>query len=216
MSALLFGLLADTDCRLRAPHFPGGGAAQKLLALITAMPKLKPDPLGQVMDRRIDGAGGSDVIRAAIFNDAKLAVGLIMGGGKVGPGLERNDAGIADHHSQRREDPFFDKIVPALAGDCVHDLSGGKEHYVLISKPGPEAGGGLEKADAAYHFISVIGRVVPDQISAKGLEPAAVREQIANGHFAGHVRVIHLEPGKVHRDWIIPFHLALVDQRSEE
>src|SRR5262249_5332930 len=138
-----------------------------------------------------------------------------MRSSEIAARLQCKDARIAVLHSQRREQPLLDKVIPALAGDSLNNLTRCKEHYVLVTESGPKSERRFEKADPADHFIAVIGRVIPDQVSAKGLKSAAVRNQIANCHLARDVGVIHLKPGEVPGDRVVPSEFTFVDQQAK-
>ena len=55
----------------------------------------------------------------------------------------------------------------------------------------------------------------PQQITGAEPQPAAVRHQITDREFAGHVRIVQLKPGKKLGDGIVPRELARVGEDRE-
>lgn len=139
-----------------------------------------------------------------------------MGKGVIVAGFEGSVTETSGVHAQREQDFFADVVFPGFAGDGGDDLAGSDVHEIVICEVATETGRGLHESEAVDDVVASEGGVGPKQkITFAESHAAAMREEIANGHFVGDVRVVHLEPGEALIDGVVPGNFVVVDQRSQ-
>ncbi len=206
------GVLADH--RLRGEELGNHlGTEQALAPGRRPSGQQHPQPLRHVADARPDGSGGRDTVHAGVADDGHRAVDLVVRRGDVGLlrqcGCGRDRAG----HPERRQQARAHELAPRLAAHCRDDLTGRGVHHVLIGEV--RAHRALERhVTEPGDDLAGRGRLfVPQQIGIRHTGP--MRQQVADPHLAGHVRVVEGEPRQVLGDRVVPPELALVDEHAE-
>src|ERR1035441_2459331 len=139
-----------------------------------------------------------------------------MGKGDVICGLDVDVGDVGVVHAERRENALTNVIVPGSASDSEDDLSGSHVEQIVVGVVTAETGGGLHEAQFVDNFFARVGGVRPEeQIAFPESHAAAMREQVADGHFVRDVGVVHDEAGETLVNGIVPGKLAFIDQRGE-
>src|SRR6185312_1027811 len=141
---------------LRRPHLARHFLAEKLAAVHRPRTELKPDPLGHVARRRVDGTRRADIVVIASLIRLALAIDVDVRGSDVAAGGKLARARVCGPHSERRENSFPHKLVPRLASNARNKLARREDHQIRISVCRPEARNRLDKAQAANELLAVI------------------------------------------------------------
>ena len=177
---------------------------------------MRDHPLRQIVHAGDDGSRRRAGVHIFLRQRFQLAGERIVRDRHVLALQQRFDVGEGVGHAERREDAVAHEIVPALAGDRRDELPGRDVEQVVVGVGAAETGGRLDEAQALDDFVAaeVAGRK-EHQVAGAQAEPAAVRQQVADRHLAGDVRVVHLEGGHVLGDRVVPADLAFVHQHGE-
>ena len=99
-------------------------------------------------------------------------------------------------HAQRLEDAVADEAFPGLPAGGRNHFAGDDVEDVVVGVVAAEAGGRLDVAQRA-HDVGAAARTARDeqQVAGTQAQSAAVDQQIAHGHLAGHPRIVHAEIG---------------------
>ena len=200
------------------PHLFGALLAEQVASSVgelTAI-QLQLYPLRHVCGTGINGACRPGVVE--VFEgknlqfalDARVRVGTILAGLDIGVG----DVGVV--HAERREDVLANIVIPGSAGHRGDDLSSSHVEQIVIGIVAAETGGGLHETQPVDDFFARVGGMRPEeQITFAKSHAAAMREQVADGHFVRDVGIVHDEAGQTLVDRIVPRELAFIDQRGQ-
>ena len=109
-----------------------------------------------------------------------------------------------------------DVIVPGDAGDRRNDLAGGHVKQIVVGKMTAETGSRLHEAQFVNDLVAGVSRLRPEQqIAFTQAHAAAVRKQVADGHFVRNVGVVHHKAGQTLVDGVVPGEFTFVDQRGQ-
>src|SRR5687767_8304776 len=187
--------------------------ADDLLAAVLSLRELPPDPLRQVHDVRVDGAGRRDVVDVPPRDHADRVLDVGVRRRDVTHRGEPLDARVALRHAERREDATLDEVIPGRVRDAGSKLSGGKVHQVLIAELRPEAPRGREESRPTHDLIAVELAAVPEHVPAS--ETAAVTEEVADAELARGIGIEDVKAGEILFGRIVPRHLLFVDQKRD-
>ena len=203
---------------MRRPHFLGALLAEQAAVAVRelAAVQLQLYPLGHVGGAGIDGAGRAGVVEYFEGDDLQFALQTRMRKSYVVAGLDVGVGDVGMGHAQRCKNSLANVVVPGGAGHGGDDLSGGHIEKIVVGVVAAETGGGLHEAQLVDDFFARVSRVRPEQqIAFAESHAAAMREQIADGHFVRDIRVVHHEAGEALVDGIVPGELAFIDQCGE-
>jgi hypothetical protein len=199
--------------RLGRVHLAQRRGLQQAGAAVGAAAEVHAHPLRHVVRGRVDRAGAADVLVVAARHGDRLAGVAQVRPRHVAVRLGRRRARAAPPHAERLEDPARDRVVPRRARRGADDLAGGDVHQVVVAVLGAERLGGGEEAGVAQHLGARERRDDPQVVAAR--DAGAVREQVAHGERARHVRVAQPELGEVLRHAVVPPQLPLVDEHPQ-
>src|SRR5712664_4139021 len=125
--------------------------------------------------------------------------------GVIVAGLEDGIAEISGVHAEGKKNCFADVVFPGFAGDRRNDLTGGDVQEIVVGEAAAKAGSRLHEAQAVDDVVASEGGVRPEEeIAFAESHAAAMREEIANSHFVGDIRVVHLKAREALVDGIVP------------
>ena len=164
---------------------------EQLAAVPLSLRQLEADPLRHVVHARVDRAGGGDVVDVPIGNAPHRPVALEMRLRHVGHGSQLAHRRPRRAHPERGEEARLHCVVPAAPVHRRDHLPRGEEHLVLVLPRRTEGGAGLAIAQAPQDLLARVRRPVPDGVGRR--QPAAVRDQVADGEFARDVGIVQLQ-----------------------
>ncbi len=180
------------------------------------MPQLHDHPLRQIRHTGIDRTRRRVVVMVRLRERHQLAVSHGVRRRHVGRGHQFRRARVGMGHSERREDPLPHELLPALAGDPRDHLPRHQVEQVVVRIPAAEARCRPQVADVPDDFVArEIGSGPEHQVARAQSEPAAMHQQVADGHLVSHIGVVHLELGHVVDHPVVPTDLPLVHQHRE-
>nr|GEU28508.1 hypothetical protein [Tanacetum cinerariifolium] len=209
--------LADAHRRLLAPQLGQLRGADQLFAVRGfAVVEQGGHPAREVFGAGVDAHRAHGVRHGHRFHDCRPAVDLAVRGRVVSGRQHVGHAGFGAGHAHRRQDAVVNRLSPRLAVLFRDDLAGHDVQQIVVGVAVAEA---RRRLDVPEFRDDLVGRKFgarpPQQIPGAQSQAAAVREQVAHRHGAGHVRIVHLEARQMHGDRVVPFQLALVHQHGQ-
>ena len=132
------------------------------------------------------------------------------------PAGRADGLGTVSRHAQGREQALADEGFPGLAAHLGHDLAGHDVEDVVVGVAAAEARRRLQEADLLDDLAAREGRGRKVQeVAFAQAQPAAVGEQIADGHLLRDVGVVHPERREMTGDGIVPPELAVFDEQAQ-
>ena len=107
-------------------------------------------------------------------------------------------------------------VLPGLARDLFDQLACDHVEDIVIGIAIAEAGRWLDMGKTAHRFLA--GQIGPgheQQVASAQSQTAAVDQQVADRHFAGHIGIVHPEPRKMVDHLVIPVNHALIHQQGQ-
>src|SRR5580704_8654039 len=139
-----------------------------------------------------------------------------MRSGEVSTRLKIGSTGVAFAHPHRRKDTLLDEIAPLLPAYRCDDLSRDHVQQIVVSILAAETGLRLYVTQLGDDFVArVAGWRKKQQVASSQAQAATMREEIANCHLVGDVRIVHLKARKTVHHAIVPTEFALIHQNSE-
>ena len=183
------------------------------LALEAAAAELQPQPLGHVVDARVDRPGAAELVgedRGERHFDRAVHRPEVAQGAGLGR-LDRlgGQRGVA--HPERREDLRGDQRLPALGAHRLrHDALGQHVGDVRVGEGVAEARGRLDVTQRPDHRRLVEAEQA-DRVVGLARQAGALRHQVGDAEFARDPRVLELEVRVEVDHPVVPAELALVD-----
>src|SRR3954468_10248351 len=118
-------------------------------------------------------------------------------------------------HSERIQNSAADKVGPFHSRDFFHYPTCRNEHQILIAVTRAKIRNWFEISDAANDLIGRIGRVVPKQIAAKGIQAGTMADNISDSYLCRDPWVIHLKVRQVLYYLVVPVELTFVHKYGE-
>ncbi len=168
-----------------------------LYAIIAATIELHEEPVGEVVDGRIDRGGRAEVIYIGEGHAIELAFANGIWEAGIGIGIDAVPCSGGAGHLEGTEEMVIYKIVPGGIGDDGNDLAGGEEGGIAVAEVAAETIFGIEVAEAGNDvFAAEVGAPV-EHIALEGFEAEAVTEEIADCGFGSCKGILQFKAGHV-------------------
>ena len=209
----------------RLPHFTAGFLAEQSVAFwCRSVGQLDLQPARHVIGAHRDHAGGRGraaqlvafVEQLLVTQTAHHAADASVRIGAVGVAEMCRIGGGTAFQASGRKHMVVHIVFPAFSADLLDQLPGNRVEDIVIGIFAAKAGIGLDITQAPNQFLAryVAARNI-EQVACPERQTAAMDQQITHRHFAGYPGIVHLEPGHVIDDRVIPADLAGVDQRRQ-
>ncbi len=173
--------------------------------------ELGQQPAGHVGGAGVDGARGRQGGHRPCGHRNHDASAALVGGGVVLVGEQLTDRQVRAAHPEGREQPGLHVVLPRHAGQHLHEVPGDQVAEVAVLEPLAQVPAERQEAEPADLVGARPVRVAdPDQVVAGQSGP--VRQQVGDGHPAGHYGIVHPQARQVILERLLPLEEALVGE----